>query len=154
MNELMRNVRKTMSIYMGVTVSFVLSLVGNLSSGHFTLPGFLMSFVVSTILALLIGRFVPMGKITSNVMRSKHLEPGKPRTKAITSCISDLIYTPVITLAMVFLAYRNAVRQGAPVKFLGMFLPSLLLSLVVGFVLIYVLESIFMNIAMKKAKGQ
>lgn len=153
MDETMKKVGRKMSLYMGVTMSFILSLVGNLSSGHFTLPGFLISFVVSTIAALIIGFIVPIGKITGNALRNARLEPNSTGGKLLSALISDLIYTPILTLLMVFLAYRQATAQGAQLNFLNMFLPSLLLSLVVGYFCIFFIEPVFMKLAMKDVRG-
>ena len=52
-----------MSILMGVTMSFGLSLCGNLLSGQFTVQGFLMSFLISTLISLVIGFLVPMKRV-------------------------------------------------------------------------------------------
>lgn len=153
MDETMKKVGRKMSLYMGVTMSFVLSLVGNLSSGHFTFPGFLLSFVISTVVALLIGMIVPVGKITRDALKNAKLAPDSTGGKLLSALISDLIYTPVMTLLMVFLAYRQAVSHGAQLNFLSMFLPSLLLSLVVGYFCIFFIEPVYMNLVMKDVRA-
>ena len=50
MKKKMRKVGIEINFCMGITLSFFLSLVGTLSSGHFTVPGWLLSFLVSTII--------------------------------------------------------------------------------------------------------
>ena len=148
--EVMKKIGMKMNILMGVSLSFGLSLVGNLTSGHFTVPGFLISFVTSMILSLIIGFVVPIRKITGNALRKRGLKEGETKAKLLDSCISDLIYTPIITLLMVFLAYSQAKRGGAPVSFLSMFLPSLIISLIVGFILIYILQPVYLKLLLKK----
>ena len=149
MEKEMRRAGQKMSLYMGVTLSFILSLVGTLSSGHFTVPGWLISFVCSTIIALIIGFVVPMGKISRDLTEKLNLDPESVPAKLLKALVSDLIYTPLITLAMVYMAYRPASAHGAPVNFWGMFLPSLLLSLVVAYFCIYFIEPIFLKKVMR-----
>lgn len=149
MEKEIRKAGQKMSLYMGVTLSFILSLVGTLSSGHFTVPGWLISFVCSTIIALIIGFVVPMGKISRDLTEKLNLDPESVPAKLLKALVSDLIYTPLITLAMVYMAYRQASAHGAPVNFWGMFLPSLLLSLVVAYFCIYFIEPIFLKKVMR-----
>lgn len=151
MEQTMRKIGKQMSVLMGLTLSFVLSLVGNLHSGHFTLPGFLMSFALSAVIALAIGFIVPIGKLNQDLQKRLGLPANALKTRILSSLMTDLIYTPVITLSMVYLAYSNARRMGAPVSFAGMFVPSLLLSLVIAFFLSFFLEPIFMKYLMRRA---
>ena len=137
MNEQMRKIGRSMSIKMGVTMSFCLSLIGMGTSGHFTVPGFLISFVVSTILSLIIGFVVPMGKISASACKSLGLKPGTLPARCIESIISDLIYTPIMTLVMVGLAYTMAMRMSggkAQLSFAGMFFPSLVICFLAGLV--------------------
>lgn len=153
MEETMKKIGRGMSIRMGIAMSFFLSLTGTLTSGHFTVPGFLISFAVSTIISLAIGFIIPMGKVTMKAAKNAGLQPGTMPEKLLSSLISDLIYTPVMTFVMVLLAYMNIMRQSggqAQVNFLGMFLPSLLICMVVGYVLIFILTPIFMNSLRKK----
>ena len=51
MNEQEKAMKKTgmkMSLCMGITLSFFLSLTGTVTSGHFSVSGWLISFVIST----------------------------------------------------------------------------------------------------------
>ena len=85
MAQKMKKVGSQMSLLMGVTLSFCLSLTGNLmgakQSGGFSVPGFLISFVVSTIISLIIGFFVPMKKVNDSVCGSLNLKPGQMGTR-------------------------------------------------------------------------
>ena len=150
MEEKMKKVGIQMSLLMGTTLSFCLSLVGILSSGRFTLIGFLISFVVSLVISLIIGFLVPMKKVNDGICGKLKLQPGKLSTRFVESLISDLIYTPIITFLMVFMAYKQATSQGAPLVFLPMFLRSLLISMIVGYVLIFICMPLFIKMVMKK----
>ena len=102
----MKAVGRDISICMGVTMSFFLSLVGNLMGGHFTVPGFLISFVVSTVISLIIGFIIPMKKVTEGARNLFKLKPFTIGARCVESLTSDLIYTPIMTLIMVFMAWK------------------------------------------------
>ncbi|MCR4656039.1 MAG: hypothetical protein K5770_07415, partial [Lachnospiraceae bacterium] len=72
--KIMRKVGMKMNILMGVSLSFGLSLTGNLSSGHFTVPGFLISFLASTVVSIIIGFLVPMRKLETAAVSKAGLE--------------------------------------------------------------------------------
>ena len=148
--EKMKKIGMKMNILMGISLSFALSLVGNLMSGHFTLPGFLLSFAVSTVICLIIGRFIPIGRITREACAKRGFEEGTTKARLLSALISDSIYTPVMTFIMVLLAYLSAKRGGAPVSFITMFIPSLFISYIIGFALVYVLEPLYLKLVLGK----
>ncbi|MBQ7371129.1 MAG: hypothetical protein IJW67_04490 [Blautia sp.] len=145
-----KKIGREMSILMGVTLSFCLSLVGNLSSGRFTFPGFLLSFLVSTIISLIIGFLVPMKKVTDSLDTKLGLKPRTMGARLFDSLISDFIYTPLITLVMVTMAYRQAASHGARIPYMPMLGKALLLSMVVGYVLIFIITPVYMKLVLKR----
>ena len=153
MEEMMRKVGRDMSIRMGISMSFCLSLVGTLTSGHFTPVGFIVSLVISSIISLIIGFVIPMGKVTGAALQKMKLERGSIGGRFVETFISDLIYTPIMTFVMVFLAYKMAMKNSggeAGLNFGAMFLSSLLICFVAGFVLIFIVQPLFMKQVMKK----
>ena len=138
-----------MSICMGVTLSFFLSLIGNLLGGHFSLPGFLISFLLGTVISLVIGFLVPMKKVTDSLDEKLKLEPRSIKANLLNSLVSDLIYTPVITISLTLIAYRQAVAHGASISYGAMLLSSLIVSLLVGYVLIIIFMPLFLKLAIK-----
>ncbi len=149
----MKKIGRSMSIKMGITMSFCLSLIGTLTSGHFSIPGFLLSFVASTVLSLIIGFIVPMSKLSTMCLNSLNLQLGTIPARLVQTAVSDIIYTPIMTLAMVGLAYYMAKKQSGgmmQVPFLSMFIPSLIICLVAGFVIIFIIEPIFLKQTLKK----
>lgn len=153
MEETIRKVGRAMSIRMGIAMSFWLSLIGTLTSGHFTPVGFLVSFLVSSVISLIIGFVLPVGKITGGTCEKMGLQRGSIKYRFMESFISDLLYTPVLTLVMVFLAYQAVMKQSggaAKLNFAGMFFPSLGICFVAGFVLIFLIQPIFMKSVFKK----
>lgn len=146
----MRKIGRQMSLLMGVTLSFFLSLTGILSSGKFTLPGFLISFVVSLVISLIIGFLVPMKKVNDSLGAKLGLNPRTLKTRLFESLISDLIYTPIITLIMITMAYRNATSHGAQIPYVPMLVKGMVLSMIVGYVLIFIFMPLFMKLVMKR----
>ncbi len=153
MDQKMKLVGRDMSIKMGITMSFFLSLIGISTSGHFTIPGFLISFVVSSIISLIIGFIVPMGKVTNGLLGKLRLDRGTMGARLLETFVSDLIYTPVMTFAMVFLAYNMAMKQSGGMAELSlgkMFLSSFIICFLAAFVIIFIVQPIFMKQSMKK----
>ncbi len=151
--KVMRKVGMTMSIFMGVTMSFFLSLVGNLTSGHFTVPSWIIGFLVSTVISLIIGFVVPMKLVGDKAVGALKLRTFSFPARLVESFISDLIYTPLMTFCMVFMAYKQAIAHGAPAESLNlgkMFLGSCCICFVVAFVIILIVTPIFMKITFKK----
>ena len=151
--KMMKKVGIKMSLCMGITLSFFLSLIGTATSGHFSVPGWITSFLISAVISLIIGFIVPVKKVTDSACARFNMQPGKLSTKCFECLISDLIYTPVITLCMVFFAYRMATAQGAPLHFLPMFLSSLVICLIAGFILIFIFMPFYMKLLIKKPQG-
>ena len=120
------------------------------NQGAFSVAGFLISFVISTIVSLVIGFIVPMKKVNDSVSGKLNLKQGTMAARFVESLISDIIYTPIMTLLMVFFAYRQATAHGAQIPFLPMFLSSLVVCLIVGYVLIFIFMPIYMKLVMKK----
>ena len=163
MEKNMRNIGVIMNILMGVSLSCALSLTGLLASGHFAVPAWLVSFGLSTVLSLVIGFCLPVRRAAMALCRTCKQQQGSLGALLIDSLVSDLFYTPLITLLMVALAYHGAqsginaaIAAGASVEslpqlhFLPMFLHSLGLSLLVGYVLIFVLQPLFLRLLIGK----
>lgn len=148
--QVMKKMGRKMSLLMGITLSFFLSLAGNLASGRFTLAGFAISFAASTAISLIIGFCIPMKKVGDGVCAALHLKPRSLPAHCAESFVSDLIYTPVITLAMVALAWKMTTSHGAQIPFVPMFLHSLVLSMIVGYVLIFIFMPLYMRLLVPK----
>ena len=141
----MKKVGRKMSIMMGLTISFCMSLIGNLMSGHFSVPGFLISFVISAVICLIIGWFVPIGQIAHNVCEKRGLERGSLGARCLESLITDVFFTPVMTLAMISYAYMMSKKNDVDMKFLPAFLSSLGTGLVVCFILAFIFTPIYLR---------
>lgn len=144
----MKKIGLQMNLLMALSLSLALSLYGNLSSGHFRIPAFLLSFLLSFVISFVIGLLIPMPKLEEKLCAKLGVNPYSFGGNAVTALVSDLIYTPVITLAMTALAYPQAVKHGASVSFGGMFLGSLLISLLIGYVLIFILKPLYLKLVL------
>ncbi|HAG14231.1 MAG TPA: hypothetical protein DCG49_10270 [Ruminococcus sp.] len=139
----MKKIGMQMNICLSITLSFVLTLIGVLR--HFTIIGFLLSFILSLIISFAIGCLLPMPRIRTAVCKKANAAEHSKKGNLVCSLVSDLIYTIPITICNVFLGYRQAASHGADVSFLRMLIPSLLISLVVAFVLLYFATPFFLN---------
>ena len=143
-----------MSLFMGITLSICLSLTGLLTSGQpFTALDVLINFGISFVISMVIGFIVPMKKVGDSAVRSAKLRPGSWGARFLESLISDRIYTPLITVAMVTIAYFNVMSHipegvaGPP--YVPMLIKSLLISLGVGYVLIFIFMPLYLKLSMK-----
>ena len=153
MNEKMRKVAIGMSVRMALVMSFFMSLVGTLTSGHFTLVSFFVSFLLSAMIALAMGFVIPVGKISENFTRKRGMQPGRLSTRCVEALIFDLIYTPVITLAMVGFFFFVAMQQSggnAQLHFLPMYFHAFIILFAVGFILIFLIQPLFFKSLLKK----
>ena len=151
----MKKIGITMNILMGVTLSFFLSLMGNLTAeGGFKPVAFLASFAVSTIISLIIGFVIPMRKLETGAVKTMGLTERSLPANLISALISDLIYTPVITLAMIALARKMAMKMSnghADLPPFGvMFVKSLIISLIVAYIIILIATPVYLKLVMKK----
>ena len=146
----MRKVSIEMSLLMGVTLSLFLSLTGTLSSGHFTIPDFLLSFAVSFIISLIIGFLVPMHKVTSALDKKLGIKPNTLSARLFNSLVSNIIYTPVISFCMVTMAYLIATSHGAKLPYVPMLVKSLILTFIVGYILIFIFMPLYMKLVFKR----
>ena len=145
----MQGFEKKMGLLMGFSMSFVLTLVGMSSAGKLTLPGFLLRFTVSFLISLLAGKIIPAKRIAAEWTRKLNLEPGSLEARLLDALVTDLAYSPFMTLVMVSIAYFQATSHGAKIPFIPMLLKSELISFAVAFVLGFVLPPLFVKILMK-----
>ena len=142
-----------MSILMSVTLSFFLSLTGNLTAKDGFKPmAFIISFIISTVISLIIGFVIPMRKVEAGITKGLGLRERSIPANIVSAIVSDLIYTPVMTLAMVALARKMAMKasdgHAELPPFIVMFLSSLLLCLIVAFIIILIVSPLFLKLVL------
>ena len=95
--EARKSVSRRMIIYMVITLSFFLSLVGTGTSGHFTVRSWIDSFIISTSVSMLMGFVIPVRYIVEKVCAKYNLQEGDLNTRLVESLITDLLFTPLMT---------------------------------------------------------
>ena len=147
----MKEIEKTMGLLMGVSLSFILTLTGLLSSGTFTIPAFLSNFLVSLLISTLVTKLIPLKKISSSLANRLHLSPGSLSYRLFDTLVCDLLMSPLMTFIMVSMAYRQASAHGAKIPFGPMLMKAEFTSFLVAYVALFFLTPFFLNYAMKKA---
>ncbi len=140
-------------VLMGLTMSFCLSLIGMVSAGQFSIPGFLKSFVISFLISLLLGLLIPVRKISTSLVRKHGLKPGSLKARLVESLVTTVTYSPVMTLIMVWMAWKQAVSQGARIPFGAMLVKSELISLVAAFLISLVAAPLWTSLVMKRVNS-
>ena len=152
----MKRIGRRISILMGITLSLCLSLVANLflAEGGFKIGSFFLSLGVSLVISLLIGFIIPMKRMNDSIDRTFKLKPGSVAATAVESLASDLIYTPIITLVMTLIAWKmaNSHNPDANIPYLPMFLKSLWVCMLVGYVLIFIFAPLYTRLVVGKRR--
>ena len=156
MKEKMKKSGLIMSTLMALVMSFFLSLINNLLSGKFSFLLFLITLLISFVISFIIGLVVPMPLISMGIAKKMK---GSRAVPFVDALVSDLIYTPIITLVMIIsvrllvpvLSGASADKVGFP-PFIIMFLRSLALCLVIGYVLILIFTPLIKKVAFKGMK--
>lgn len=144
----MKKVSTFMNLTMGVTLSFCMSLIGNLTSEKgFTIVGFLVSFVASFLISLFIGFNIRIGMIEGMICGMAGAKRGSMKARFLETVISDVVYTPLMTFCMVLLAWF---MSGKAFPFGPVFFRSFLISLAAAFIIIFIVKPLYFNAAVKK----
>ena len=96
----MKKAEIKMSLLMGLSMSFVLSLVGMMSAGQFTVPGFLRSFLISFAISMILGLIIPVRRISTAILIKTGIKPGTLKANLLEALVSDLAYSPIMTFIM------------------------------------------------------
>lgn len=145
-----KKIGREIGILMGLSMSFVLSLIGMVSAGQFTVRGFLLSFVISFAISLLIGMVIPMKKISDSVIAGCKARPGSLKARILEALVTDVLFSPLMTFIMVFMAHKNATAHGARIPFGPMLLKAELISFVAAFILGFLLAPVWTGLVLKK----
>lgn len=146
----MKKTGQKISLLMGLSMSCVLTLVGLLSAGKFSVQGFLSGFAVSFIVSMIIGLIIPMKKVSDAVTGRFNRLPGTLKARLLEALVSDVLYSPLMTFIMVYIAWRQATAHGARIPLGPMLLKSEIISFIAAFILSFVLTPVFMKMLMRK----
>lgn len=152
MDKSKRAIGIKMSLLMGVTMSLVLSLVGNLTGGHFAFVSWLISFGISLVISLIIGFVIPVKRLSDMTCGKCKVAPDSMKGTLISSLISNLIYTPLITIVMVKIMLGIAAKHapaGAVPPYIKVIPKSLAITFVVGYIVIVIVQPLFLKMLIK-----
>lgn len=153
MEQNMKKVGICMNILMGASMSIILSFVGTMTGGHFSIPSWLISFGISFVISLVIGFLIPIKKLGDALCMKCKVNPNSMKGNFLSAVVSDLIYTPIITIAMVVIMLGNAAKHApaGAVPPVSKVLPgSLAICLVVGYIVIVIIQPLFLKMLLKK----
>lgn len=153
MDNKMRAIGMKMSFLMGLTMSIILSLTGTLSSGHFTVLSWLISFGISFVISIIIGFIVPIKKVGDIVCNKVGVSPESMKGNLVSGMVSNLIYTPFITIVMVIVMVGNAAKHApaGAVPPVSRVLPgSLIISLIIGYIVIIIVQPLYLKLLIRK----
>ena len=145
----MNQIENRMGLLMGLSVSFLLSLVGTLSSGAFTIPSFLISFLISFCISTIITKIIPIRKVTSSLTEKLKQKPGILKYRLVETLISDLLMSPLMTFVMVCIAFRQATAHGARISFWPMLLRSEIISFIAAYLALWFLTPLLLKMVLK-----
>ena len=151
----MRKVGFFMNIAMGITVSIILSTHGVLASGHFAVPMLIISMVISCILALCIGFFLPVKPVKDKMTENMKMSAKFLVANVITNIFYVFIITTVNTTLMITMAKHNMDINNVPLSvprpsILAALPRSWLSSYIISYVVTLILEPIYLKMAFKK----
>ncbi len=153
MKKTMKKVGFQMNILMGFTLSLCMSTTNTLSSDKPSLNTWLISFGVSALISFAISFLIPMRKLELKAVNALKLKEKSVPGKLVSTFISDMIYTPAITLAMVALV-RIIVTKASHghahfPPFMIMFLKSFIFSFIVSYCIIYIINPLILKFVLK-----
>ena len=146
----MKRVGFLVSLMMCLTLSLCLPIVGVIQSGGFKLGMYLLNFTLSFVISFLITMLFPAMKLNLMLEKKFGLKFGSLKTRLVETFISDLIYTPILTVIMASLAWYSMKKAGEETPpYLMMILVSSLISFVVAYIIILVTVPLYLKLSMK-----
>jgi len=130
---------------MGLSISLAMSIVGPALSGHPSFPAFIVSFLCSSVISIIIAIIVPIKKITDSACEKIHLNPEGVGGRFFSALVSDLIFTPIMTFLMVFMNYKRAKMFDPGLSFVSMFLGNVFISFTIAYLIILVFLPLFIK---------
>ncbi len=154
-----KKISMLMSVYMGFVMSIFMTVTGvcvgmlpNVLAHRIPPQAMIISFIsgffISFAISMMIGFIVPMHKITDSA--TKKFKPGLGK-KCMETLISDVIYTPVISIVMVAFAYMSNSKngEGGP-SYIMMLIPSLIACFIVGYIIIFLIQPVIFKHLMNR----
>ena len=149
----MKKAGMIMSLLMGLSMSFLLTMIGLISARQFTFGAFLRSFAISFMVSTLIGLIIPVRKISAAILRKRSAKPQSTEARLLEALVTDICYSPLMTFIMISLAHRQAVAHGAKIPFGPMLLKAEVISFIAAFILNLLITPLFARMVMKNVRA-
>ena len=149
----MKKAGMIMSLLMGLSMSFLLTMIGLISARQFTFGAFLRSFAISFMVSTLIGLIIPVRKISAAILRKRSAKPQSLKARLLEALVTDICYSPLMTFIMISLAHRQAVAHGAKIPFGPMLLKAEVISFIAAFILNLLITPLFARMVMKNVRA-
>ena len=138
-----------MSLFVGVVLGFFLPLIGMLRSAHFSIQGFAMGFFMSFLVSVILGFVIPARRVNLSINRKFKLRYNSIGTLFINALVTDVLYVPIITAFVATLSYRKSIAMGAMINYPEMLIKAIAVSLVIGYMLVFITFPYFLKLACK-----
>lgn len=146
----MKRVGFLVSVLTCLTLSICLPFVGVIQSGSFRVGMYLLNFTLSFAISFIISLVFPAIKVNMYLEKRFRLKIGSLKARLVETLVSDLIYTPVISIIMTTLAWYGMKSSGEQIPpYIGMILVSLLISFAAAYVIIFITVPLYLKLAMK-----
>ncbi|MCR5699109.1 MAG: hypothetical protein K6G52_05635 [Treponemataceae bacterium] len=101
---------------LGIVLSVVLTVFNTILLGRYPFYNIAVCFGISLVIGIVIGLVVPFDLIFASECRRHNFKPDSFPTHMLLSLITDAIFTPLMTIPMVFFNYlmpgKDVVGQG------------------------------------------
>lgn len=153
MQKKMKKVGFHMNILMGFVISLCLSTTNTMAAEKPDMYTWLISFGTSALISFAVSFIIPIRKIEGGALHALKIKERTLPAKLISTFISDLIYTPFLTLAMIALV-RMIVTKASNghahfPPFPIMFIKSFIFSFVVAYCIIYIFQPLILRFVLK-----
>ena len=107
----MKKVNFIMALINALILSFSMSLIMNIASGHFSFPSWGLGFIVSFTLSLILAMILPLTKVQLMTCKKIGIRYTDIGALLLNALLSSLFYTPVVAFVMSLLMSSLANMQ-------------------------------------------
>lgn len=91
-----------------------------------------------------------MKKLSDYLIAKAKLDPRGLKARVVSSLVSALVFSPLVTFAMVYLAYTGAKAQGVELEFGKMLMRSEIISIISAFILSFIITPVYAKMIFKE----
>lgn len=152
--EKMKKIGRKMSLYMGITMSFSLTVIGLYQADDLTLGNVIFNSVISFSIMRIINLFFDSGAVAIGFLKERSIEPDSLKGRVFMALIISLINSPAMTFVMVTIGYLKSRNTEAEFPYLPILFRSMAISTVCAFILCLIFTPIFGKILVRKKEDE